>query len=287
MEKINTTNYSIADMAKQLGMTTEGIRYYEKQGIVSFQRAPDTGRSVFRSRCAIVLRFIRSYNTLGIPLSKTHLLLAARDDQLAQAANEFNKLCTIQRKKIWRETRILDRINDHASFMRTVGEGKMARSFGSMPDLRILCYGDGIKLRSNKKLSDMTAAWQKYNPISFPVVICPSDRLDMTYNDCLFGLAFEERDYAVVLDELPPDPSEAVRAVSGTSCLFLHMVEQGDDTVSMAELLKDELAYLARRNMKICGDIVLRPVVVNSQSDGYRIHHMAWLPVTDCDESAE
>lgn len=283
MEKYFTSRYSIADMAKQLGMTTEGVRFYEKQGIVAFQRDPETGRSVFRSRCAIVLRFIRSYNTLGVPLSETQSLLAATDEELPIAALKFDELRARQRKKIWRESRILDRIEEHAHFLRLVGENGISRSFGSMPQLRILCYGDGTKLRSDRELSELTAAWQKYNPISFPVVICPKDSLDLTYNDLPFGLAFEERDYAVLRDDLPEASAETVRNVGGSSCLCLQMVEAGDDSLPMAELLREDLAYLKRRNMRICGDIVMRPIVVNSQKKGYHIHHMAWLPVEDCD----
>lgn len=282
-EKIKKTHYSIADMAKQLGMTTEGVRFYEKQGIVCFRRAPETGRSVFRSRCATVMRFIRSYNTLGIPLAETQALLAAEDGALSGAAWKFDALCAKQRQKIWRESRILDRIHEQAAFLRMIGETGIVRSFCSMPSLRILRYGDGQRLRSDKTLSALTAAWQKLNPISFPVAICPLGQTQLSYNDCPLGLAFEEQDYAVVKDELPAVEPEAIAALGGTSCLRLHVVEEGDDSISIAELLREELAYLARRSMYICGDIVLRPIVVNSQAEGYRIHHLAWLPVQDCD----
>lgn len=287
MENRLNTRYSIADMAKQLGMTTEGVRFYEKQGIVTFRRDPVTGKSVFRSRCAIVLRFIRSYNTLGIPLAETQALLSAKDEELPGSAERFDVLCEKQRRKIWRESRILDRIRDHAEYLRMVGGGKTARFFGNTPPLRILLYGDGTRLRSDKALSELTAAWQKYNPITFPVVVCPSDRLDLTYGDCPLGLAFEERDYEVVRDELPEADTDAVRDVAGASCLCLHVAETGDDGVTMSELLKEGLAYLARRNMRVCRDIVLRPIVVNAQKEGYRIHHLAWLPVEDVEERAE
>lgn len=285
MDKTLYSDYTIADMAKQLGMTTEGVRYYEKQGIVSFRRNPETGRSVFRSRCVTVMRFVRMYNALGIRLSDIQAILASEDCALFETAEKLDALSDAQTYTVWRENRLLDRIHEHKAMLGQIAAGMPKPSFGTTPAMCILPYGNGKRLRDDAALSSAAAAWQKLTPITFPVVICPVDALHLPYNACPVGLALEEDDFAHMhrYSQLTDEDCKGSIRLGGASCLVSYLIDTGDDAVPMSELLSRELGYIARRNMQPDGEIILKPVLVNSQASGYRIHHLVWIPVRDVD----
>lgn len=120
--KFVKTDFTIKDMARQLNLTTEGVRYYEKQGIVKFNRNEINGHSMFRSRCVTVLRFVRMYNAMGIPLSDIGKLLNIDDGDLGEMGDRLKPLEEQQKRKIWWESRMLDRIREQADYVRGIAE---------------------------------------------------------------------------------------------------------------------------------------------------------------------
>ena len=60
--------YSSKDMAREAGMTTEGLRFYEKSGIIKVKKNAKNGYRVYEVMQVPFLRMAKILNTYGIPL---------------------------------------------------------------------------------------------------------------------------------------------------------------------------------------------------------------------------
>ena len=282
--KFVKTDFTIKDMARQLNLTTEGVRYYEKQGIVKFNRNEINGHSMFRSRCVTVLRFVRMYNAMGIPLSDIGKLLNMDDGDLGEMGDRLKPLEEQQERKIWWESRMLDRIREQADYVRGIAEYLPAFVFGLSPELYVLRYGSGRNLREDTLLSRAVQIWQDLTPVAFPVQLCPAGGLELNCNDLPMGLALEGGDYQIALGKEEGGAGGiAIEHMPARLCLCTSFYEDGDDRITLAHKFERELSYISRRNMRISSDIIIRPVAVNRQREGYRIHCLAWLPVEEVD----
>ena len=80
---MNETTYTITDLAREFGLTTRAIRFYEDQGLLSPQRA---GRSrIYTNRDRVRLKLTLRGKRLGLSLSEIRELIdmydAAKGDQ--------------------------------------------------------------------------------------------------------------------------------------------------------------------------------------------------------------
>ncbi|MCI8565625.1 MAG: MerR family transcriptional regulator [Lachnospiraceae bacterium] len=76
--------YYSKDVARETGMSTEGLRYYEKKGIIRFHKNSENGYRTYPIMQVPLLRMIKILNSYGIPLAEVSRLLHQGDDELIQ-----------------------------------------------------------------------------------------------------------------------------------------------------------------------------------------------------------
>ena len=95
--------YRIKDVAKLLGMTTEGVRFFERQGVVTPQRNAGNNYRFYDRVQVIDLEQIQKYQKLGFTLKESeNLLKSSKRDEISNAL-------TAQKKKLIEEQKDLQR----------------------------------------------------------------------------------------------------------------------------------------------------------------------------------
>jgi MerR family mercuric resistance operon transcriptional regulator len=84
----------IGALAKRTGMTVEGVRFYEKAGILPAPTRTAGGQRVYSIRELKRLNFIRRARDLGFTLDEVRVLLRFADDARARTCAEARDLAT-------------------------------------------------------------------------------------------------------------------------------------------------------------------------------------------------
>ncbi len=78
-------------IAKQLGVTTEAIRFYEQQGLITPQRA-DNGYRQYNQNCVERMEFILHCKEVGLSLQDIHELLSIRIEAAQHTCQEVKDI---------------------------------------------------------------------------------------------------------------------------------------------------------------------------------------------------
>lgn len=95
--------YWIKDVAKLLGMTTEGVRFFERQGIVTPHRDVENNYRFYDRVQIIDLEQIQKYQKFGFTLKESEDLLRSSEK------DEISDALTAQKKKLIEEQKDLQR----------------------------------------------------------------------------------------------------------------------------------------------------------------------------------
>lgn len=82
MTTTEMTTYSIADLAKEFGVTTRTIRFYEDKGLITPER--DGQRRIYTARDRVRLRLIMRGKRLGFALSEVQEILDLYDSDRSE-----------------------------------------------------------------------------------------------------------------------------------------------------------------------------------------------------------
>ena len=89
--------YSIADLAREFGVTTRAIRFYEDQGMLSPLR--DGRRRIYRSRDRTRLKLILRGKGLGFPLAEVGKIIDLYDAPRGEDAQLHRLLARIAERR--------------------------------------------------------------------------------------------------------------------------------------------------------------------------------------------
>lgn len=67
---------NIGEVSCQLGMPASTIRYYEKEGLIDYQRRV-SGRRIFNDQSLVALQFVKLAQAAGFSIAETKTLLEA------------------------------------------------------------------------------------------------------------------------------------------------------------------------------------------------------------------
>ena len=102
---------TIGAVANQTGLTTETIRYYEREGLIPPPSRADNGYRNYSADTIQRLKFIKRAKSLGFSLNETTELLAISEDNAATAA-EFRHGAKLKRQAIAEKIADLKRMHN-------------------------------------------------------------------------------------------------------------------------------------------------------------------------------
>ncbi len=85
-------SYQIGEVAKRVGMTVEGLRFYERKGLINPARRSPSRYRLYGDREIQTLRFIRAAQEMGFALREVEELLAIRQGKDSNCAAMRDRL---------------------------------------------------------------------------------------------------------------------------------------------------------------------------------------------------
>lgn len=264
--------YKIGDVAKLLGITTEAIRYYEEQGIISPVKSQTSGYRYYGVWDIHLLIRTRVYRQFGCSLAEAaELINHSKVDDIVDTLAQKEQ--AIEAEIFWKMN-LLKHIRHLQALVRDanamVGRYRLEYS----PALYRIDGQQGYELHADEYNWEVYHQWIDKVPFIFPSALFRKLAIEAEKKDFSFGLAVEG-EYA---DLLQIKPSNAVTFYKPRLSLYTTFVSCSD-TVLTPQALNPALAYMQSLGRRLTGDIVSRVVLMNKHDNKYYSWHQLWLPI--------
>lgn len=128
--------YWIKDVAKLLGMTTEGVRFFERQGIVTPHRDVENNYRFYDRVQLIDLEQIQKYQKFGFTLKESEdLLRSSEKDEISDALAAQKKKLIEEQKDVQRKTLATDEMIKSIEYLK---KSDLRTETVEIPDLSFL-----------------------------------------------------------------------------------------------------------------------------------------------------
>lgn len=265
--------YSVGEVAKIFGLTTEGVRYLEKQGIIHSERDERTGYRVFDRESVARLKSMRTYQALGFTMEEIRRMeRSASQEDLLASMRAHADMISGQIAKLRAIRACLDeRIALIQRFTDNPGQCELT----TRPEMVFLPRIDENEFRDRpKELKSLTAVEQEWTLAMPPVTLCGrfyrADGAEATgytrfgsivTREAIDALGLPVCDYAIELE----------------ACPCVHAVLEGaGPRLDIGPML----AFARAQELRLCGDVYARRIADFVNADGKRQGiHEAWVPV--------
>lgn len=213
-------DYLIGAVAKMLGMTIPGIKYYEKQGIAVNHKQPDSNYRRYSIRDIVTLASARAYRNCGFSLPQTAQLLTsdapdAIREQLGEQRRQLQKQINLQNA-------VCQKMLDMEDMLRTIDNHLNQFDICQSPPLYAFFFSlhgrsTPISLAHQNRIS----RWVDTMPLGEICMMLDKDAFPDTGNGRNLGICLEARHIAF----LAPEEIEAADFLPSRRCL--HTVIKG------------------------------------------------------------
>ena len=263
--------YSIGKVSKLLGLSVEGIRKYEKSGIISSDRDDSSNYRKYSYLDIASLIRAKMYRSYGFSLKETQdLTNNCSLDEIAAAfktkESELSQDILLLTEKIHF---IEEQIEEIRSLESITGKVRICR----MPAIYRMEFSHNGEIDFSDETVAVIQSWMEYAPFVFF-----SSRYSGT--DVYGGLAIRER-YAGLF-HIPEKHTEKgiIRYLPSSLCLML-TVKEGDDGYSHAETLSALKEYASKHNFEISDDIIGQTITGVHKSSEYIRYRQVFASVRD------
>ena len=273
--------YKIGTLARRFGITTQALRFYEKQGLLLPAREGEGADRRYQSRNLKWLYSIRRYHDLGYSLEETLELFAC------ESAGELDALARRKEAETRRELELLERRQEALRRQRE-DLGRIGRLFHGcevveMPRLWLLVDQEGQAVDLDPQLQDQVQEWMRFLPWVYAASVIERRLLrdPEAKGDRKSGFCVEE----TVAERLGMTRGEHTTAVGG--CRAIHTVTALDCPGATTEgLLGHALRYAGEQGMEV-GTAVGR-CLAKTGEDRCRedllplsVYYEYWLPIVE------
>lgn len=266
--------YKIGDVAKLLGITTEAVRHYEDQGIVSPKKVESSGYRYYDVWDIHILIRARAYRQYGYSLAEADELInrsSVKDIVNAHAQKEAE----IEKAITW-NLNLLKQIRNWQKCITDADAsvGKYRIDYRS-PMYRLHLQNNYELLEDNHK-RELYHEWAEKVPFVFPSFLFKQGAFEKENPDFSYGYGVDE-EYAEFLDI---KESEDITYIPSCLCVYTTLMTRSNLVLS-ARSLAPAIEYMHTQGLKICGDVVSRVVLMNKKDDEYFAWNQLWMPIEE------
>ena len=263
------------NVAKLMGLSDEGVRIYERYGLVYPEKKGDGGFRAFDIMDIVMLLYARVYRECGFSLKEVQQL--ANDSELKHVADAYRDSITHLRRKVEWEQKRLERIEELLTEIETAITTEGQCTLDTMPGLyRVEFFRDhmlDITLAMGRKAGEWM---ERYVPFTMLSTRFEKDVLSLPREDipASSGLGICEK-YAAFLGIQPSREvtyHPPVRAV--------HTILRANNQVLNPDM-SGCLSFIRTHGLEIAGDAISFGIVnLHFQTDFDRYFHL-WIPVKE------
>lgn len=264
--------YKIGDVAKLLGITTEAIRYYEDQGIITPTKSANSGYRYYGVWDLHILIRSRSYRQYGYSLSETAELINHYNIPDI-VSNLSKKEEDIEKEIIW-NINLLKHIRQMQNIITEAENslGKYRIEFS--PPIYRIDVQNGYELYFDPRHLELYRSWIDKVPFVFPSALFHYKDIEEGNDKFSFGLGIDE-EYANFLEV---KESEDVTFYPSQLSVYTVLISSSDTALS-PEKLSQFIKDMNAQGLNLKGDVISRVVLVNKTDGKYLSWHQLWLPI--------
>lgn len=272
-EKLDYPTHKTGKVARLMGLSDEGVRIYERYGLVYPEKTEGNGFRTFDIMDMVMLLYARVYRECGFSLKEARHL--ANDCELDEVADAYEEnLVELRRKLEWENMR-LSRVEELLEEVRAAAATENQCSLSVMPGMYRIEFIRDRRLDAPREKQQKVTEWmEQYIPFIMLSTRYRKDTLSLPRPNmkAFSGLGIQEK-YA---DFLGIRPDEDIRYYPPTPAV--HTILRA----SNQELIPDFngcLTFILEHGLVISGDPISFGIAnLHYQTDFDRFFHL-WIPV--------
>lgn len=265
--------YKIGEVAKLLGISSETVRYYEREGVIQSQVIDqDSGYRYYEALDINALMRVRMYRNCGFTLREAkELLNNCTLDEIADRLK--NKMTDIQAAVDWNK-KLLDSTGRMVEINHSAEEMLWACRIENNPALYRFCYQIKDILIDDLSIKKRVYEWTEKMPVVMPAPFFAKEDILAGNENFAFGLCVMEEDAAY----LHIDPSTpGIEYVPSRPCVYT-MISASEGKLLHSGMFQHVLQYMRENDLELDGDAVGRTVSTIHRSTTQERIHQVWIP---------
>jgi len=266
--------YTIGDIAKMLGISTEGLRYYEECGIITPKKRKGSTYRYYDTWDLHLLVSARSYRSLGFSLQETAEIINSNQPI------DISGMLDAREKEL--EEAILLNLNllKRSAQIRTMFQEYQSMDFRyrieNSPGFYSINIQDEYSLKNSLTSLALSHEWITKIPFVFSCIFLTKDTLEKGGNKFHVGLGIDEK-FAQFL-KIKEDDS--ISYFPPRRSVYTTLKSRSDVVFSSAHL-SGAMDYIDTQGLKLADDAFLMVFNIH-QANGFRKSaHCVWLPIED------
>lgn len=271
---VTIMKYKIGKISRLLNLSTEGIRFYEKNGIVAPKKELYSSTRYYDVWDIHILMRARAYRRLGFSIQEIYDVIHSGDIPLLTDALS-NKERLIE-EEIIEKMNLLKR-NREIKSMVTDAE-KMLNKYRIEFSPHILRFNtqNCNALINEPRRHLLASEWISHAPFTFTSAIFPKDEILSNGKGYFLGFGIGD-DYARYLNITP---NNYIHRLPAHLSVFTVFASSSDSLLSPARLA-GALDVIQNSGLELAGDAFSIVINFHKTKDIYRNYHLVWLPVKD------
>lgn len=264
--------YTIGELAKILGVTTETIRHYERKKLIKPVHDQETGYRYYNTWDLHMLLRARCYLGFGFSAEQTAAILQNNDLNKLDLLLEQQEM--ILQEKILYNMNILKKIRKNRQLIRDILNDHSMLSIRERPGIYRIdtqkCYTISLE---QDELLELKQFCQSV-PFIFSTALFPQENLNNKNKEFYFGVGIEE-EFASLLNI---KCSKYIKYYPPTLCLYMCIPSRSGKFLNY-EVLKPAFDYMKKHNLILNGDIITQIVWMSKPENEYFNWHNIWIPI--------
>lgn len=264
--------YTIGELAKVLGITSETIRYYERKKIINPIHDEETGYRYYTTWDLHMIIRARCYLKFGFTIEEVAHLLSQEDIQ--EIDDILSKQEDILQQQLIYQMNLLKRLRLNRTLIRDSKKEDQQLCLKMSPAIYRINTQINYNLVSSKKHKAEIKKVCENVPFVFSTALFKQENIIDQIDEFDFGIGIEE-EFATFLnikenDYITYHPSRL--------CLYMCISSRSSQYLSI-KVLEPAFAYMKEHNLQLAGDIITQIVSMCKPEEEYFNWHNIWIPV--------
>ena len=264
--------YSSIDMARETGMSSEGLRFYERKGILQVDKDEKNSYRTYPIMKVPMMRSAKILGTYGISLDSVAEIIQDHDHHLDHLDRTLEQAEARLNHDIEWKRRCLAALREQREI---ISHGIGTVYFAELDKMAYLEYYGAEKLRANKKLRGQVDQWLQGMPIVMPAPCCPRE---LVGQDCYCPAGFMVRQ--ADMDFLGLREEENVRVLPARLCVCTTVAQREEIGIMAKEAIEPLLIFIQQTGLCVADDALFRCISFESnENSSGKIYYHVMLPV--------
>lgn len=260
-------------VAKMLGLSDEGVRLYEKYGVIKPKKDPITGYRKFDIMDFVSFMSLRAFRQCGFGLQEI-ATFANKNDYPEIRDSFLFKIEELEELKKYQDRLIL-RMKEMSNLITDIDAHLWKCSIATRPAMFRFEFIVESGMSNEDEIEDLISQWTNYSPFAVLSTRYYGDELPPpSLGESVSGLGILERD----ADLFGVKENEFVSYCPEKTCVY--SIVRSDNSMLEADFthIKD---FMRKSGLVRDGDPIARSIINTHQNKEFNRYLQMWVPVKD------